>query len=552
VGRVETRQRNARHLVTQREPVRLEWASEKQKEVFCHGPVPQCASGGFGSSKSYAFCLKALQLSDLYPRNRGVIARRVWDELRRTTMSTFFKLCPPQAYDQGKRSDTEKILRLNNGSEILWLHLDDPETENVIRGLEINWFFIDQAEEIEEEIFDMMCSRLGRWDQAVVPEHVLAEHGGIEKWPYKNPMGKPIVPTYPMIACNPDTELHWIYRRFHPDSPEHWEKNHRGPDGSKMSYHDLGYKLWTMSSEENKFLPKQNLDLMLQKDESFVRRFVRGEWGIPEGQIHTIDPLSVIDGTPDFVEYLKQTCTLHRSMDHGDASPTAVVWWAVDKSGNIFAMREYYVPNKLVSDHRKEIASLSEGEKYVLNLADPSIFFLMQQKYGGRWSTADEWADVKNLARHTAVFWQPADNNELGTRNRISEYLRVDPDRVHPTLKTKGAPRLFFVKRSNDYPQGCYHLLREVKAQRREKIGSEAGRPIFSDERDDDISDHGYDCLRYFIASRPPVGVDVAAARSKRTFMGVRNDYLRFKKKGGFAMLADKRKHEVKKNAANV
>ena len=238
-----------KHVTDQPQARAIEWASPKQEEAFKFGPFPLCCSGGFGAAKTWALCLKALWLSDTFPNNRGLIGRKVWEELKHTTMSTFFKICPPILYAKGRRSDSEKILQLNNGSEILWAHLDDPETENVIRGLEINWFIIDQCEQIAEELFTLLLSRLGRWDKCEVPEWVIEQHGGKKAWLWHNPVtGEPIPPVYPMIACNPDTELHWIYKRFHPESIDWQEK-----------YRKLGYKMISMKSYENKFLPKQNL-----------------------------------------------------------------------------------------------------------------------------------------------------------------------------------------------------------------------------------------------------------------------------------------------------
>ena len=100
------------------------------------------------------------------------------------------------------------------------MHLNDPETVNVLRGLEINFAFLDQAEEVAEEVFDTLMARLGRWDQAEVPEEMIAKtkfHG--REWEFVNPETKqPQPPTYMMLTCNPDTHFHWIYRRFHPDS----------------------------------------------------------------------------------------------------------------------------------------------------------------------------------------------------------------------------------------------------------------------------------------------------------------------------------------------
>ena len=69
------------------------------------------------------------------------------------------------------------------------------------------------------------------------------------------------------------------------------------------------------------------------------------------------------------------------------------------------------------------------------------------------------------------LHWAPADNNELGTRHRINEHLRVDPARVHPITHQRGTPRMFFVREGPEYPNGCSHVIRETQAQRRVKIG---------------------------------------------------------------------------------
>jgi hypothetical protein len=482
----------------------VQWASPIQGEAFRYGPYPMCMSGGWGSGKTFAGCLKGIWLSTEYPHNRGVIARHIGRELKETTMATFYKTCPPSLYDRrfgGRRNDQNGYLKFaKTGSEVLFLHLDDPDTAGIIKGLEINWFLIDQAEENPdemEELFDLLCARLGRWDIAEVPERLINEHFAEtgQPWPFVHPeKGTPVPPPYPMLACNPDVEVHWIYRRFHPQSHEH-----------QTLYKPQGYRMFDMPSEDNRFLGQTNLRFLLSKDAAFIRRNVKGIWGLAEGSIHVVPKESEIEGSPELLAHLQATCLLFRTMDHGDSAPTCVLWWAVDKNGNVFCYREYYLPNALVSTHRQNTFDLSTGERYEQDLADPSIMTKMPQRKGGRWSVADEWGDVTEQPRNTAIFWQPADNNELGTRNRINEYLQVDPDRIHPITKERGAPRLFFVKVSDSYPQGCYHTLRQMRAQRRVKIGTELGRPIFSDERDPDVVDHAYDPVRYFIASRAPV-----------------------------------------------
>jgi hypothetical protein len=51
------------------------------------------------------------------------------------------------------------------------MHLEDPNVQGLLKGLEIKWFLGDQAEEDPEhieEIFDLLLGRLGRWDPAEV------------------------------------------------------------------------------------------------------------------------------------------------------------------------------------------------------------------------------------------------------------------------------------------------------------------------------------------------------------------------------------------------
>lgn len=526
-------------LIAPPAPTVVRWASPTQGEAFAYGPFPQLLSGGWGSGKTWECCMKALSISELYPKNRGVIIRAVGKELRATTQATFYKVCRPHLYARnlgGRRNDQEGYLKLaRSQSEILFLHMEDPDTAGIIRGLEINWFFIDQAEEKREkmeEIFDLLLGRLGRWDLAEVPQPLIDEHVALtgRPWPYLHPEKKtPVPPPYPMLACNPDVEVHWLYRRFHPDSPEHTAKampvldpQTNEPTGELKSYKDLGYRMFHMPSLENQFLTTTNRTFLLAHDEAFIRRNVQGLWGSPEGAIHFVHKLSEVEGSPELLAYFREHCTLFRTMDYGDSAPTAVGWWAVDRNGNVFLFREYYLGNKTISVHRANIAALSAYEDYDLELADPSIFHKMPSKQGGRWCVADEYAEVLEQPRETAIFWSPADNNELGTRNRINEYLRVDKDRIHPITKQPGSPRLFFVKATDTYPQGVKYALQQVRSQQRVKIGTELGKPIFSDERDPDIVDHAYDIVRYFIASRPPAPPLITPEESVRTFSGAR------------------------------
>jgi Phage terminase large subunit len=488
-------------------PEKFEWSCEEQSELFYYGPKPLLASGGFGSSKTTAVLIKLLYLADLFPGYRTAIARRFSSELKQTTLQTFFKLCPPKMYEFGSKNEAGGIVivTLNNGSRFTFMHLARPDASTIIRGLEINAAFLDQAEEMDEESFDMLEGRLGRWDKAKVPPFLIEQHKKETKtdWPDRLLDGRPMPPSYMLLTCNPELETHWLWRRFHQDSPEWQEK-----------YSKMGYKMITFDTLKNKFRNARNTEILMSKDQIFVDRFVHGKWGNSEGVIFWVSDLSILEPTEDLLALIRHNCRLFRILDHGDSGITCCLWAAADGVGNLYIYREFYTSTN-IRDARNAIYEMSKADgvdgklpHYTGNYADPSIGRRVPQRVGGRdvhsrWSVLDEWADTKNYSKDTAIVWQLSDNDEMSSRERLSDYLRVKEERIHPATGDRGAPRLYFVKKTEKYPQGCQHAIIETRSARKVQIGSSNGRPIFSDERDEKIPDHALDCVRYLVLSRP-------------------------------------------------
>jgi hypothetical protein len=206
---------------------------------------------------------------------------------------------------------------------------------------------------------------------------------------------------------------------------------------------------------------------------------------------------ALLDYDKDFLEKILRKGNLFRVLDHGDASPTCCLWFAA-LDGNYICYREYYTPGRPISYHRRAISELSGSEKYSSNYADPQIFKTTSQKDGGFWTTADEYGDTSLDA--PPLHWIAADNNEFATRNRINERLRPQTIFRHPLGVEGKAPGIYFIKRSQDYPQGCYHAINELQSQRRKSLGYIDGKQIFCDDREESVADHAYDCVRYFIA----------------------------------------------------
>ncbi len=402
------------------------------------------------------------------------IARQTYSDLKRTTMQTFFKICPKEMVVRHNEQDgfTEFV----NGSIIHWLHLDNVD-EGTLRGLEINSVLVDQAEEMEEKVFDVLDGRVGRWDNAVIPPDLLAKY---PEWPKNKLTGKHIAPSYHMLLCNPDTQFHFIYRKFHPDSLER----------------RAGY-FYVEGEWDANLGSRETYEQALIHDEEWVAKYVRGQWGISSAQIHTLPSAAQLDFSAELYEKILRKGNLFRVLDHGDASPTCCLWFAV-LDGNFICYREYYTPNRPISYHRKAIAELSGNEKYSANYADPQIFKTTAQKDGGFWTTADEYADASLEA--PPLHFIPADNNEFATRNRINERLRPSPLFKHPITSETPAVGLYFIKKGPDNPHGCYHAISELQSQRRKSLGYIDGKQIFCDDREESISDHSYDTVRYFVA----------------------------------------------------
>jgi hypothetical protein len=468
--------------------------------------------GGFNAAKTWTAVLKLLYLLDRFHNSRAAVVRSRFNQLRKTTMETFYTLCPPRMYSRGRRNDQDGICQLNNGSLVHFLGLEKPESIQILAGLEVNFGFVDQAEQISEKAWDTLDARLGRWGQAVIPPEVLEDYPG-GTWPWVNDAGEMVPPPFLFATANPpDSMDHFLYRRFSEESEEY------------ERWHAEGYRYIRMPSTSNRFASRANIRKLLSKDEEFQERYVKGLWVNPKGAIYTVSPLSELEPTPELIRRIINTMRLHRSMDHGDTNPSCVAWHGTDHDGNIFTFREHYAV-ALVSEHRQKVWELSKEDvpvnsmyltpHYSSNVADPSIFRLERGRTATSrptWSVADDWLDTRIMPADTRIRWIPApipvsenETYDLITRSRMKEYLKVDPTHRHPVTGELGAPRLYFVKRTPEYPNGCFEVIRQIKGQRRVKIGERDGQPVYSDKRDDTIVDHAYDTEKYFVISRPAV-----------------------------------------------
>lgn len=268
----------------------------------------QLFSGGFGSGKTTACNLKGQTLSAIFPNNMGVVIRQTYPDLRDTTRKSFFEILNPDWIRYWK--EAENALTLKNNSVILFRHF---ENGKIKVGSSLGWFFIDQAEEADEEIFRGLVGRLRR----------------------------PVPARYGMLAMNPNGQ-DWQFKLFDKARKEN------NPD----------YSVFDSTTYDNELnLPPGYIqDMVRNFPPEWIERFVMGKWNKMSGLIfhefdedaHMVDPFDI---PHDWIK-----C---RGMDWGVDAPATCLFVAQNPNGDYYVFDEYGDREKTAEEHSHAILKQS-------------------------------------------------------------------------------------------------------------------------------------------------------------------------------------------------
>ena len=309
------------------------------------------------------------------PPQLGMIARQTYPELRDSTQRTFFEIChlmgllPEKHYEYRKQ---ENRVKFTNGHEIIFRSLDDPAK---LLSINLGWFYIDQAEEVSEEVFLTLLGRLRAVEKP-------------QCWITGNPLGH-----------------NWIWHRFiHDPVP--------------------GNIIFNAKTEENiDNLPEGYIDsLMKNYNEIWINRYLYGSWDAFEGQIYPDFEPSIhvkrhFNVAPEWRRFI--------AIDHGRTNPTAILWGAVDQDDTIWVYREHYEAGQDVEYHARAIqAYLNEG-RYETYVIDPSTG-------AGK---KDDPETIGNRYRQLKIPVVNAFNDVQGGIDKVTQYFKNNKIYIHKSCE---------------------------------------------------------------------------------------------------------------------
>jgi len=454
------------------EPVRVAApfaANAKQNELAeaWHDPASRVvlADGAIRSGKTAAAARLLLETAVEHP-SVYLVSRMSYRELEDSTKRAFLTgdsttapLIPPELIAEYRATDN--LVRLHSGSTILFRSLDQPAK---LLGLSLGAALVDQAEELDggsdgEYVLDTILGRLN----APGPRKVL-------------------------LICNPAGLTHWIFRRC---------VSERTRESGVARVH---FRLVDNAAN----LPPDFVRSMLgtaTTNPVFFKTYVEGTWGSFSGMaytefdqsVHVVEPFPLPDHWLRF-----------ESMDHGAASPTAWLAFAVDEDGNCVVFDEHYEAGRLVSEHAAEVkrrraAGWQRRENGQLQahhcFADPSI--------GASHGLQTQWgrpASVLTEYREHGVDWlRFANNDRVAGYSRLLELIHVVPQRIAPRwaqvpAHAGGSQRLFIFR-------NCVHVIEQLKSAPVASEGPDAGKAV--DAKWEGEHGHAHAALRYGAMSRP-------------------------------------------------
>jgi len=254
--------------LTSKQWLALEYLTDKTTTQVLYG-------GAAGGGKSFLGCAWIITLCTQYDNIRCLIGRSKLDNLKKTTLNTFFDVCSQwniKANVHYKYNASSNIITFYNGSEVILKDLFQyPSDRNFdsLGSLELTAAFIDECNQITEKAKQIVSSRI---------RYKLDENDIIPKI---------------LLTCNPSKN--WVYNNFYKP-----HKENRLPVYSKFIQ-----SLVT----DNKHISKHYKEQLEKLDYISKQRLLYGNWEYDDSEDKLINYNAILgsfelDDAPSGKKYI--------------------------------------------------------------------------------------------------------------------------------------------------------------------------------------------------------------------------------------------------------
>lgn len=340
----------SRYVDVEFNPLQFEYINSKKRSVLF--------SGGMRAGKTWAFVIKFIFLSLMFPGSKFLIGRKTQGNAEETFMQDFSKLCPPDQYEHQK--GYHKIL-WKNGSEATFWGLDALQSgassdikkaEQKLKSHTLHFIFLDQLEEIEMKVFDALQTRLsGRMcEHRKEDMEIVRDKDGDILFEKCKVCGKY---TFNQFCMTTNPANFWAYDYF---------KVNPRPNTKLVE---------TSTLDNRKFLSEQFIENELLKPEAYKEKFFYGKWDdktMVEGGVFYEEwiqnqralikpPLRVMGGIRIFEEPELEEYQIGIDPSLGASDPCSITCVS-KKTGKVVATYTAYVPTNVIVEKAVQIGLL--------------------------------------------------------------------------------------------------------------------------------------------------------------------------------------------------
>jgi hypothetical protein len=244
--------------------IELEFTPKQSKAIrylFDNETSEILFGGGAGGGKSYIGCAWIIYSCIQYKGIRCLIGRSKLDNLKKTTLNTFFEICKEWGLKANKDyqfNASSNIITFYNGSEVLLkdlFHYPSDANYDSLGSLELSMAFVDECNQITEKAKAILSSRI---------RYKLDNYNLIPKL---------------FMSCNP--AKNWVYNQFYLPNKHNKLPKHR--------------KFIQALASDNVYISKHYEEQLQKLDEISKQRLLYGNWEYDDSEDKLIEYNAILN-----------------------------------------------------------------------------------------------------------------------------------------------------------------------------------------------------------------------------------------------------------------